>query len=98
MRSLLLTHVLEHSVALVEDKHLEVIHVKRLVFDEGQDSSWGSHDNVWLSITLEELHVLLDWLPTVNDFGADIFHELRETDEFSFDLVGKLSVVAEDDS
>lgn len=53
---------------------------------------------MWLSITLEELHVLLDWLPTVNDFGADIFHELRETDEFSFDLVGKLSVVAEDDS
>ena len=53
---------------------------------------------MWLSIALEELHVLLDWLPTVNDLCADIFHELRETDEFSFDLVGKFSVVAEDDS
>ena len=53
---------------------------------------------MWLSIALEELHVLLDWLTSVNDFGTDIFHELRETDEFSFDLVGELSVVAEDDS
>ena len=42
--------------------------------------------------------MLLDWLPTVNDFGTDIFHKLRETDEFSFDLVGKFSVVAENDS
>ena len=48
------------------------------------------------SATFEKLDIFLDWFSAINDFGADIFHELWKTHEFSFNLISKLSVMAHD--
>lgn len=90
------TGLLKHFVALVENEHAEVREVKVALLDEGQDAARSAHDDVGLLETLEKSHVLVDRHAAVDDLGADVRQLRLESLELLLDLVGELSVVAED--
>lgn len=91
-----LTNFFEHLVALVENEDLEVGEVEVALLDKSEDSPGGANDDVGLLETLEEGDVLLDGDTSEDDFGSDVRGVLEEADEFFVDLIGKLSVVAQD--
>lgn len=94
---MVLTDAFEDSVALVEDEHLDVLGGHALVLGEGEDSAWGSDDDVGWSVALEELLVPGEGLTSVDDRGAELLHVPGHTVELTLDLVGELTVVAEDE-
>lgn len=97
-KKLILTDFLEHFVALIENEDLKVGKIEIASLYEGKDSSWGSNDDVGLLDTLEEGDVLLNGNTTVDNFGSDVGELGLESNELLLDLIGKLSVVAEDKS
>ncbi len=70
-----LTDVFEHLIALIEDEHLEVVKVERLVLSEMEDTAGGTNNNVRCLGSLEHLLVLLEGLTTENNLSADVSHE-----------------------
>jgi len=92
-----LTDVFEDFVALIEDEHLEVFQVERLVLGEVQDTARCSYDNVWSFWPLEKLFLLLDRLATEDTLSPDVWDEFGETHEFALNLVGELASVSEDE-
>lgn len=94
---MVLTDTFEDSIALVEDEHLDVLGWHGLVLGEGEDSSWGSDDNVWGSCwVLEQLLVSSEGLAAIDDGGAELLHVSGHAVELTLDLVGELTVMAED--
>ena len=53
---------------------------------------------MWRVQALKKLLLISDWLSTINDFGANIFKELREANDFVFDLIRELPRMAKNDS
>lgn len=90
----LLTHLVEESVTLIEDEHLEVVEVKVLGLDESQDAAGGADDDVRWVGSLEQLDVVLHGLTTVDDLGAERLHVLGEAEELVLDLVGQFASMA----
>lgn len=88
-----LTNVVEDFVTLVENEHLEVFEVERLVLGQMKDTSWSSNDNVRRLWALEQLLLFLEGLTTQNNFSPDIPNELGQTCKFTLDLIGELSRV-----
>lgn len=93
-----LTNFFEHFVALIENEDLKVSEVKVSSLDESKDSSWCAHDNVRLLDTLEESNVLVKGHTTIDNLCAQLGELLLESIELLLDLVGKLSIVAENKS
>jgi hypothetical protein len=94
----LLTCVVEQLVALVQHKHLQVVHRNNLALSERKNTTGCSYNNVRRVQSLKKLLLVSDWLSAINDFGANIFKELREANDFIFDLVRELPRVAKNDS
>jgi len=90
--------VIKNLIALVKDEHLELVKVEGLAAGEGEDSSWGSNNDVWWSGSLKHLLLTRGWGTSVDDLGSHILHELGKTIELSLDLVGQLLGVAENQS
>ena len=57
MNLVLLTKLLQHFVTFVQDEMLQIFQRKFLAPDEGQDSAWGSNNNVG-TVGLQDLLVL----------------------------------------
>ena len=91
----LLTGLIEHLVALVEDEDLELIQVERLVLDQGQDSARSAYDDVRRVRAVESFDVVLDGHATEEDIFADFRQVLGESVELLLDLIGQLSRVAQ---
>jgi hypothetical protein len=68
-----------------------------LLFDEGEDSSGGSDNNVWGLKALEELDVVLHGLTTEDNFGSYVFEVCCEADKLVLDLVSKFTSVAQNE-
>lgn len=68
--------VLEDLIALIKNEHLELVKVEGLAAGECQDSSWGSHNNVWGVWSLKHLLLGSSGGTSVDDFAADILHVL----------------------
>jgi hypothetical protein len=91
--------LIKHLIALIQDKHVEVIKVENTFFDESKNSSWGSNNNMRGSCWIfENLFVFLDWDSTKNDSGSNVFEIFGESIEFLLDLESKLSDIAKDQS
>ena len=96
-RGRLLTGLVQHLVALVEDEALDIAEAELLVSDEGVQTTRSCDDDVRVSLLVgEELDVLLHGSTTVEDGGLDIGHVLCESGVFVLDLVGELTSVAHD--
>ena len=96
-RECILTGLVQHLVALVEDKVLQVGKAKMPVAYEGVDTTGGTDNDVGVSVLVaQELDVLLDGSSTVEDTDLDVWQELGETVVLVADLVGQLTSVAHD--
>lgn len=94
----LLTDFLKHFVTLVKDEDLEVGKVEVTSLDEGEHSSWGSNNDVWLFETLEQSDVLIDRNTTIDDLSSHVGELSLESQELLLDLISELSVVTENES
>lgn len=93
----ILTGLIQHLVALVEDEHLEVVELEILSVYQGQDSAWGSnHDVGGLLRVLQQLNVIIDWNTAVEGSTSDLLEVLGESVELLLDLIRQLSGVAQD--
>jgi len=90
-----LTDAFQKLVALVQNEHLEVLDRQRLSAGEVKDATWGADDDVRGLVTLEHLDLLFDGLATVDNFGPDVLHELREAVKLLLDLVRELAIVTQ---
>ena len=91
------TDLIQHLVALVEDKNLYVAKTKLLVADQGIEAAGSGDDNVWMSIFVRKgLNVFLHWSPTVKDCGLDFGKVLAETGVFVLDLISELTSMTHD--
>lgn len=90
--------LLEHLVALVENKVLDRVRLELAIADEGKGTTRSSNDNVRaLFLVRQNLAVGGDGCSTVEDGSANVCHVLAETDKLVTDLVGEFTSVAEND-
>lgn len=93
-----LTELIQHLVALVQHKVLDLCSIQLLVPRQREHSPGRADGNVRARLLLAELlDVGRDGRSAVEDLGADIGHELGEPQELVLDLEGELSGVAQDD-
>ena len=90
-----LTDIVEELVAFVEHEHFEVLNRQGLLAGQVQDAAGGANNNVRGLVALQELNLLFNRLSAVNDFRAELVHELGESIELLLDLVRKLACVAQ---
>lgn len=93
----LLTSLFEHLVALIENEDLEVGEVEVTLLNESEDSARGADNDVGSLETLEHLDVVNNGDTAINNFGSHVLELSLESVELFVDLVGELSVVAEND-
>lgn len=90
-----LTNSLKHFIALVEYEDLQVGQIEVSSLYKLLDSAWCSHNDVRLLNALEKSNVLVDGHTTIDNLGSNVGKLLLESVELLLDLIGELSVVAE---
>ena len=91
----MLTQLLEHFVAFVEDEMLEMLQIELLAPDQGQDPARSAHHDM-RAVGLEHLLVLGDGQAAEEDADFDALSVLGEPLVLLADLEGQLSGVAHD--
>ena len=93
----LLTRLIKHLVALIENKVLQVGKTEVLVANKGVDATGRSDNDVGVGVLVaKELNVLLYRGSSIEDTDLDVGQELGETIVLVADLVGQLTSVAHD--
>lgn len=93
----ILTILIQHLVALIENEVLQVGEAKDLVTDEGIDTAGSSNDDVRVSVlVLQHSDVLLDRSSAVEDADLDVRQELCEAIVLVLDLVCQFTGVTHD--
>jgi len=96
-RRFVLTGLVQHLVALIEDEVLQVGKAEMPIADEGVDTTGSTDDDVRVSVLVaKELDVLLNGSSSVEDTNLDVRQELGEAVVLVADLVGQLASVAHD--
>lgn len=94
---LLLTGLVQHLVALIEDEVLQVGKAEVPIADKSIDTTGCTNYDVRVGLLVaEELNVLLNGCSTVEDTDLDVGQELGETVVLVPDLVGQLTSMAHD--
>ena len=89
------TNLVEHLVALVEDKHAHASETQVLVADQSVKAARGADNDVRVRIlVLEQLGILLDGSATVEHTGLDVGHVLAESVVLVANLESKLAGMA----
>lgn len=88
-----LTQLLQHLIAFIEHKVLDVLHAEGLVTNEGQRTSGCSYDDV-RAVLFQDFLILLDSQATKEHRHLDSGHVLGEALVLFADLEGQLSCVA----
>lgn len=92
-----LTGLVEHLVALIENKDTDTAEAESLVADKSLETTGCADDDVGAGIlVLQGFHVGLDGRTTVEDTCLDVGHVLAETIVLIANLVGQLTGVAHD--
>ena len=91
----MLTKLLEHFVAFVQDEVFCVFEVEGLVARQCKDPARSTHNDV-RAVFLENFFVLLDGHATEEHGHLHVVHVLAETLVLFTDLEGQLSGVAQD--
>lgn len=92
------TDLVEHLVALIENKVLDVSELEGLLTDKGKDTAGSTDKDVWAEILVaEDVLISLQRRTTVEDLGANLGEVLAEASELVLDLEGQLASVAEND-
>lgn len=97
-RSVRLTNLVEHLVALIEHESLDVAQTELLVANQCVETSWGSDDDVWVGVFAgQEFDILLHWGTSVEDCSLDVGHVLAEAGVFVLDLVRQFTGMTHDE-
>lgn len=89
------TNLVEHLVALIEHKALDVAQAKVLVANEGVETTRGGDDDVRVGLlVLEDVDVVLDGSTAVEHSSLDVRQVLAETCILVLDLESQLAGVA----
>jgi hypothetical protein len=71
LKSYGLTSLVEHLIALIQNKDLKVVEFEDLLLDQSKNSSGGTDDDMRaLFLVFEELLVILYWHSTEHDSGS----------------------------
>lgn len=90
--------MVEHFVALIENKVLDVSEFEGLFADKGKDTAGGTDKDVGAEVLVaEDVLISLQGRTTVEDLGADFREVLAEASKLVLDLEGQLTSVAEND-
>lgn len=93
-----LTDLVEHLVALIENKLLDAAESKMLVSNKRIETSWCGDNDVWVGLLLvQNIDVILDWSTTVEDRSLDVWEVFAESCILVLDLEGQLTCVAHDE-
>ena len=96
-RERVLTWLVQHLVALIEDEVLQARETEFLVTNKGIDTSRCAHNDVRVGVLVgQDFNVLLDWGTAVEDGDADVRQELGEAVVLILDLESQLTGVAHD--
>ena len=86
------TNLVQHFVAFVKDKGLDVVEAKLLVADKSIQTTGSSHDNVRMSLLAgKDFNILLHRGAAIEDSGLHLGHVLREPIELIADLEGQFA-------
>ena len=92
---MLLTYLVKHLVALIQNKYLDASQAQVLVPDQGVETAGGGDDDVgMLVLVLQNLNVLLHGGAAVKDGRLDVGHIFAEPCVLILDLICKLTRVA----
>lgn len=83
----------EHLVGLVDDEHLDGVHIDHVFLEHGSDLSRGSNDHLDLGLQLDSLLQLGGSADQKGNLGS---HQLGQLLGLSIDLIGELPGRAED--
>lgn len=90
--------MVQHLVALIENKSLDVAQRKFLVANKSIQTARGGDDDVGIGLLVgKKLNILLDGGAAIEDRCLDIRKVLAETGVLVLDLVGQLASVAHDE-
>jgi len=86
--------LIEHLVALIENKVLDVLELQGTLLDESEDTARGTDQDVGAELLVaENVLVSLDGHTTVEHLRADLGKVLAEASVLVLDLEGKLTSV-----
>jgi hypothetical protein len=90
--------LVEHLVALVQDKLSNVTKLEMLVTDKGIETAWGADDNVGVGLLVpQNVDVLIDLSAAIEYASLDIRHVLAKPLVLGTDLVCQLAGMAHDE-
>ena len=93
----MLTDLIEHLVALVEDEHAHAAEPQVLVTNKSIETTGRADNDVRMCfLVLEHLGIFLNGSTTVEDTRLDVGHVLAEAVILVADLEGELTSVAHD--
>jgi hypothetical protein len=91
----ILTRLVQHLVALIEDEVLQVGKAKMSITNEGVDTTGSTDNDVGVGLLVaKKLDVLLNGSSSVKDTNLDVRQELSKAVVLVADLVGQLASVA----
>merc|ERR1719328_1028670 len=85
--------LLQHFVALIKHKMLQILQRQLLALDQSQNTSWSSNNDV-RTIVLQNLFIFRNGHATKEHSNLDVGHELAEPLVLFADLEGELPGVA----
>lgn len=93
-----LTDLIQHLVALVQDKGLDVSEGQLLVSDQRIQAAGSADDNVGIGLLVgQDLNILLHGRASVEHGGLDVREIFAESCVFVLDLIRQLTGVAHDE-
>ena len=91
----ILTNLIKHLVALIENESLDVAQRQLLIADQSVQTTGSGNHNVGVALLVRQnLDVLLDGSATVEDGSLDVGQVFGESGVLVLDLVGQLTSVA----
>lgn len=95
----MLTNLIQHFVALVKNKVLDISKRESFVSYKSIQSTWCTNDDVGiLLLVLQKLDILSHRCTTIEDSRFDLGKVFAESSIFILDLVGQLSCVTHDEN
>ena len=92
---MLITYLVEHLVALIENKNFDAAEAKLFITYECIESTWCCNNDVWMGVFVRKrFDVFLHWCSAVKDCCFDIWKIFTEPSVFVLDLVSQLASMA----
>ena len=97
LKIFVLTDLVEKLITFIEHEHLQVVKGQVLALSQCKNTSGSADNNVGCVVALEQLYVVIERLATVDNLRAHGLHIFAKAFDLVFNLVSKLTCVAENE-